>query len=337
MKFIDEIEISVIAGNGGSGCVSFQKNKTRTLNRKVPNGGDGGKGGDIYLVSDKDMNDLTYYHYHRTIRAENGKNGRSYLRKGKKGKDMIEKVPVGTKVFDEKKNMIMDLKFHNQSIKVAVGGSFGLGNHRFRTKRSDRFTEGKYGDKKKIFLELNMIADVGLLGMPNSGKSSLIRQISSAKPKVADYPFTTLFPHLGVVRTEKRSFIVADIPGLIDGASKGIGLGIRFLKHLERCSILLHVVDISQEDTRSPIERIKTIDSEIISYKKSLFEKERWIVFNKIDLLDEKFYKKTVDEIVQKISWKKKYYSISAIKKIGLKNLCRDIADYISSERTISC
>ncbi|KIE63792.1 Obg family GTPase CgtA [Candidatus Riesia pediculischaeffi] len=333
MKFIDEVEISVLAGNGGSGCVSFRKEKTRLLRRKIPNGGDGGKGGDVYLVSDKNVNTLTYYHYHRVIRSEDGKNGKNNFRKGKEGKDTVQTVPVGTRVFDRRTGeMIVDLADHHQSIKIAEGGSFGLGNYRFRTRRSNRCTLGKPGEKKKIFLELRLLADVGLLGTPNSGKSTLIRQISSAKPRVANYPFTTLFPHLGVVNVNNGKFVVADIPGLINGASKGVGLGINFLKHLERCSILLHIVDISPEIQSSIIENIKMIDSEIFSYKSSLFKKKRWIVFNKIDLVKEN-YEEIASKIVQNLRWREKYYTISAIENIGLKDLCKDIFDYVENTK----
>lgn len=334
MKFIDEAKILVIAGNGGDGCVSFRRE--RCIPKGGPNGGDGGDGGNIYLLADKNINTLIDYHFKTIFKAANGENGKKYNCKGKNGKDSIIKVPLGTRVYDyKKKEIIVDMINHGQIFIIAKGGFHGLGNTRFksslnRTPRKKTF--GKNGEKKEIFLELALIADVGMLGMPNAGKSTFVQSVSSSKTKIANYPFTTLKPKLGVVNVFNDRFTIADIPGLVKNSSKGVGLGIRFLKHLERCSILLNLVDISSINQNNPIENIKIIDKEIKKYSEKLTKKNKWLVFNKIDLLNVSTRTKYINTIIKKLKWKKKYYLISSLKKIGIKELCIDIMNFIKKE-----
>ena len=289
MKFVDEATILVVAGDGGNGCVSFRREKY--IPRGGPDGGDGGDGGDVYLVADENLNTLIDFRFVKSYRAERGTNGQSSDCTGKRGKDITIKVPVGTRVLDQSTGEVLaDMTKNGQINMVAKGGFHGLGNTRFKSSvnRSPRQkTMGTKGEERDIALELMLLADVGMLGLPNAGKSTFIRSVSAAKPKVADYPFTTLVPSLGVVRMDhEQSFVVADIPGLIEGASEGAGLGIRFLKHLERCRVLLHLIDIAPIDESDPIENAKVIINELKQYNAKLAEKPRWLVFNKVDLIE---------------------------------------------------
>ena len=332
MKFVDEVEIRVEAGDGGNGCVSFRKEKY--IEFGGPNGGDGGDGGDVYLIADEGLNTLIDYRFERFHRAERGENGRSRDCTGKGGEDLYLKVPVGTRALDiDTDELIGDLTKHKQTLMVAKGGWHGLGNTRFKssTNRAPRQkTDGTPGEIRRLKLELLLLADVGLLGLPNAGKSTLIRSVSAAKPKVADYPFTTLVPNLGVVRLDaQRSFVIADIPGLIEGAADGAGLGTQFLKHLERCRILLHVIDVMPVDGSDPLENAKTIISELETHSSKLADKPRWIIFNKLDLLLEDEAKEITDKILQGLNWQGQVHSISAFNKMGTESLCQGVMAFI--------
>ncbi|MDT9587304.1 MAG: Obg family GTPase CgtA [Candidatus Arsenophonus melophagi] len=334
MKFVDEAKILAIAGDGGDGCVSFHHEKY--IYKGGPDGGDAGDGGNVYLLADKNLNTLIDCRFETTFRAERGQNGKSRDCTGKHGQDNIIKVPVGTRIRDFSTNEIIgDMIRHGQSLMVAKGGLHGLGNTHFKSSvnRSPRQkTLGKKGEIRELLLELILLADVGLLGMPNAGKSTFIRSVSAATPKVSDYPFTTLVPSLGVVRiNDEQSFIIADIPGLINGAAEGAGLGIRFLKHLERCVILLHLIDICPMNGSDPSKNIKIIDFELEKYSEKLASKPRWLVFNKVDLLTEKESHDRVKAILEVLKWQDKYYKISAINKKGIKELCLDIMIFIQN------
>lgn len=335
MKFVDEATIRVEAGDGGNGCVSFRREKYEP--RGGPDGGDGGDGGDVYMVADENLNTLIDYRFEKFFRAERGQNGQSKGCTGRRGQDIIIRVPLGTRVIDQGTGeVIADLTQHQQKKMVAKGGFHGLGNTRFKSSinRAPRQkTSGTLGDKRDLLLELMLLADVGMLGLPNAGKSTFIRAVSAAKPKVADYPFTTLVPSLGVVRMDsEQSFVVADIPGLIEGAADGAGLGIRFLKHLERCRVLLHLVDISPIDESDPLENIDIIRNEIAQYSEKLAEKPCWLVFNKIDLLGDEAAAERAQEIVTALGWEGDYYLISATNREGVKELCWDIMQFINSQ-----
>jgi len=334
MKFVDEVEIRVEAGDGGNGCVSFRREKYVEFGG--PNGGDGGDGGDVYLIADEGLNTLIDYRFERFHRAQRGENGRSRDCTGKGGEDLILKVPVGTRAVDvDTGEQIGDLTEHKQKLMVAKGGWHGLGNTRFKssTNRAPRQkTDGTPGEIRNLKLELLLLADVGLLGLPNAGKSTLIRSVSAAKPKVADYPFTTLVPNLGVVRLDaQRSFVIADIPGLIEGAADGAGLGTQFLKHLERCRVLLHVIDIMPVDGSDPVENAKTIIKELESHSEELASKPRWIVFNKLDLLLEEEADQITSDILAALDWQGEVYSISAFSKMGTDELCVKLMDFIET------
>jgi len=334
MKFVDEVEIRVEAGDGGNGCVSFRKEKY--IEFGGPNGGDGGDGGDVYLIADEGLNTLIDYRFERFHRAKRGDNGQSRDCTGKSADDLYLKVPVGTRAVDiDTGEQIGDLTEHKQKLMVAKGGWHGLGNTRFKssTNRAPRQkTDGTPGEIRNLKLELLLLADVGLLGLPNAGKSTLIRSVSAAKPKVADYPFTTLVPNLGVVRLDsQRSFVIADIPGLIEGAADGAGLGTQFLKHLERCRALLHVIDIMPVDGSDPLENAKTIINELESHSQELADKPRWIVFNKLDLLLEEEAEQLTQEILAGLDWQGEVYSISAFNKMGTDELCLKLMDFIDT------
>lgn len=340
MKFIDEAKIAVIAGNGGNGCVSFRREKFIPFGG--PDGGDGGDGGSVYLRASKALNTLMTYRYTRTYRADRGEDGAGANRTGKAGDDLYLDVPLGTQVFDDVTNeFIADLTEEDQVVKVAQGGFHGLGNSRYKTStnRAPRQSKpGTEGDERTLRLELKVMADVGLLGLPNAGKSTLIRAISAARPKVADYPFTTLAPSLGVVDIDSlRSFVVADIPGLIEGASDGIGLGIQFLKHLSRTSILLHIIDLSPaSDSQDPVEDYFTILEELKKYSQELYEKPRWLVLNKIDLIPEDERDEAINNFLTAVKWdrEKPHFAISAIAKTHTREMCYDIMDEIDKERS---
>ncbi|WP_440874711.1 Obg family GTPase CgtA [Thalassotalea sp. PLHSN55] len=334
MKFVDEVEIRVEAGDGGNGCVSFRKEKY--IEFGGPNGGDGGDGGDVYLVADESLNTLIDYRFERFHRAKRGENGRSRDCTGKSSEALMLKVPVGTRAVDvDTGEQLGDLTEHKQKLLVAKGGWHGLGNTRFKssTNRAPRQkTDGTPGEIRNLKLELLLLADVGLLGLPNAGKSTFIRSVSAAKPKVADYPFTTLVPNLGVVRLDsQRSFVVADIPGLIEGAADGAGLGTQFLKHLERCRILIHIVDVMPVDGSSPLENAQTIINELEVHSPKLADKPRWLIFNKLDLLLEEEAKELTDEIVKGLDWQGEVFSISAFNKMGTEELCGKLMDFIDT------
>ncbi|WP_413111229.1 Obg family GTPase CgtA [Thaumasiovibrio sp. DFM-14] len=332
MKFVDEAVIRVDAGDGGNGTVSFRREKY--VPRGGPDGGDGGDGGDVYLLADENLNTLIDYRFERFHAAVRGENGRGGNCTGKRGDDCVLHVPVGTRAVDEDTGeIIADLTEHGMKIMVAKGGFHGLGNTRFKSSvnRAPRQkTMGSKGEVRHLRLELLLLADVGMLGLPNAGKSTFIRSVSAAKPKVADYPFTTLVPSLGVVRVDsERSFVVADIPGLIEGAADGAGLGIRFLKHLERCRILLHMIDVMPADGSCPIENAFTIINELEQYSEKLAAKPRWLVFNKVDLLPEDEAQAKIDEILDALSWEGDYYCISALNRLNTKPLTYDLMEAI--------
>lgn len=333
MKFVDEAKILIVAGDGGNGCVSFRREKY--IPNGGPDGGDGGDGGDVYMIADENLNTLIDYRFTKSYRAERGENGHSRDCTGKRGQDITISVPVGTRVRDLATNeVIADLTAHGQKQMVAKGGFHGLGNTRFKSSvnRAPRQrTMGTPGESREVLLELMLLADVGMLGMPNAGKSTFIRAVSAAKPKVADYPFTTLVPSLGVVRMDNhQSFVVADIPGLIEGAADGAGLGIQFLKHLERCRVLLHLIDIDPIDGSDPVENAKIIISELEKYSEKLAQKPRWLVFNKVDLLDAEEAKEKAKAIVEALGWDENYYMIAAINQEGVKKLCWNIMEFLN-------
>lgn len=328
MKFVDETTIHVEAGKGGNGCLSFRREKFIPFGG--PDGGDGGDGGSVYLVADVALNTLVDFRFQRNFRAESGKQGRGANCTGAKGEDLELRVPVGTTVVDvDTEETLADLTEVGQRVKVAQGGFHGLGNTRFKSSvnRSPRqTTPGSEGEVRTLRLELKLLADVGLLGLPNAGKSTLIRSISSAKPKVADYPFTTLVPNLGVVRVQAhRSFVVADIPGLIEGAAEGAGLGIRFLKHLTRTRLLLHLVDMAPYDEVTPEQAAKAIIAELEKFSPTLAQRERWLVLNKLDLIDESERQEVCDRLIAALSWTGPVYQVAAINGEGLPKLCHDI------------
>lgn len=334
MKFVDEVSIRVQAGRGGNGCLSFRREKF--IPKGGPDGGDGGDGGSVYLLGDDSINTLVDYRYVRSYRAESGQGGSGGNCTGKSGVDLILKVPVGTTVIDEGTDEVLgDLVHAGQKLLVAQGGFHGLGNTRFKSSvnRAPRqTTKGSEGEVRQLRLEMKVLADVGLLGLPNAGKSTLIRAVSAAKPKVADYPFTTLVPNLGVVEVQPhRGFVMADIPGLIEGASDGAGLGIRFLKHLTRTRLLLHVVDIAPLDGSDPADDIATIERELERFSPTLAEQPRWLVLNKADLWPADEREQRRDELVQQLGWDGPVYLISAVTGEGTEALCNEILRFIEA------
>ncbi|SUB81259.1 GTP-binding protein Obg [Pragia fontium] len=338
MKFVDEAVIRVEAGDGGNGCVSFRREKY--IPKGGPDGGDGGDGGDVFMIADENLNTLIDYRFEKSFRAERGQNGQSKACTGRRGLDITIKVPVGTRIMDQGTGEVLgDLTKHGQKLMVGKGGFHGLGNLRFKSSinRTPRQkTNGTPGDKRELLLELLLLADVGMLGLPNAGKSTFIRAVSAAKPKVADYPFTTLVPSLGVVRMDsEQSFVVADIPGLIEGASDGAGLGIRFLKHLERCRVLLHLIDIAPIDESDPVENAHVIINELHQYSEKLAEKPRWLVFNKVDLVDEEEAQARAKTIAEALGWEDKYYLISAANREGVTALCWDVMAFLNANPKI--
>ena len=337
MKFVDEARITVIAGNGGNGCLSFRREKY--IPRGGPDGGDGGNGGSVFLRATDDLNTLADFRQKRTYMAGRGENGRSRDCSGAKGDHCIVEVPAGTLATDrDTGQLVADLSTDGQLELVAQGGYHGLGNARFKssTNRAPRkTTDGTLGVRLDLQLELRVLADVGLLGMPNAGKSSLIRSVSSAQPKVADYPFTTLHPNLGVVSLEAhRSFVMADVPGLIKGAASGHGLGVRFLKHLSRTRLLLHLIDIAPIDGSDPVTSAQAIVNELKEHDESLFNKERWLVLNKIDLLPTTDLDAHCQALITALDWHGPVFQISAITGAGTEALKSAIMLRLEALRT---
>ncbi|KUJ71096.1 Obg family GTPase CgtA [Thiomicrospira sp. WB1] len=336
MQFVDEAQIRVQAGRGGNGVASFRREKYIPFGG--PNGGDGGDGGSVYLKADRNLNTLVDFRYTKDFKAQNGQAGMGQQKTGRAGEDLIIPVPVGTMVRDlDTQELIGDLVDEGQTMLVARGGKHGLGNVHFKssTNRTPRqCTLGEAGDARQLQLELAVLADVGLLGMPNAGKSSLISAVSAARPKVADYPFTTLYPNLGVVRiSAETSFVMADIPGLIEGASEGAGLGVQFLKHLSRTGLLLQVVDMAPIDGSDPLESVRTIENELQQYSDALAGKPRWLVFNKSDLVPEDEVEAKVAEWVAALDWQGPVYCISAANRAGTQTLMEAIARTLAERR----
>ncbi|EAV47633.1 MAG: GTPase ObgE [Nitrosomonadales bacterium] len=335
MKFIDEATIRVFAGDGGNGIASFRREKYEPMGG--PNGGDGGRGGSIHVESDENINTLVDFRFVKNYRAKRGENGRSAECYGAKGADLILRVPVGTVITEKQSGEVLaDFEIHGERRIIANGGKGGLGNVHFKssTNRAPRqCTQGEPGEEFELYLELKVLADVGLLGMPNAGKSSLIRSISAAKPKVADYPFTTLQPNLGVVRVDnERSFVVADIPGLIEGAADGHGLGHQFLRHLDRTKLLLHLIDIAPfDESVDPAKEADAIVNELKKYSMDLFNKPRWLVLNKIDLTSK--VDQIQNEIKNKMQWSGKIFCISAINGKGCRELTFEIMKHIEDSK----
>lgn len=338
MKFVDEAVIEVVAGKGGDGCASFRREKFIAMGG--PDGGDGGRGGSIWLQADSNLNTLVDYRYSRLFRADKGQNGMSSQCYGRGAEDMVLRVPVGTTVIDlDIDQVIGDLTHDGERLLVAGGGKGGLGNLHFKSSvnRAPReFTRGDEGAKHKLRLELKVLADVGLLGFPNAGKSTLLRAVSAAKPKVADYPFTTLVPNLGVVKVDReRSFVMADIPGLIEGAAEGAGLGIRFLKHLARTRLLLHLVDIEPPDGADPADGIRVLVGELQKFSATLAERERWLVFNKTDMMLPEDAEARIAGVLESLDWQGPVFRISALAGEGTDDLKQAIMARLEEWRRI--
>jgi GTP-binding protein len=336
MKFIDEAKIEVIAGDGGNGVASFCREKFRPFGG--PDGGDGGKGGSIWAIADRNINTLVDYRFSKLHKARNGENGRGADCYGKGADDIMLRMPVGTLIMDHHAGeVIADLTEHGQVALLAKGGEGGWGNIHFKssTNRAPRQkSDGKEGERRELRLELKVLADIGLLGMPNAGKSTFISAVSNARPKIADYPFTTLHPNLGVVRvSHEKSFVIADIPGLIEGAAEGAGLGIQFLRHLQRTRLLLHIVDLAPFDNVDPVKEAKAIVKELKKYDESLYEKPRWLVLNKLDMVPEPERKKRVKDFVKRFGWKDPVFEISALTREGCESLVVEIYNYLASQR----
>jgi GTPase len=337
MKFVDEATIDVAAGHGGAGCVSFRREKFIPFGG--PNGGDGGRGGSVWALADRNINTLIDYRYARKHEARNGEQGRGSDQFGAAGPDIVLRMPVGTIVSDaETGEVLVELLEHQQKVLLAKGGDGGFGNLHFKssTNRAPRQkTPGWPGDAKKLRLELRVLADVGLLGMPNAGKSTFIAAVSNARPKIADYPFTTLHPNLGVVRVApEQSFVVADIPGLIEGASEGAGLGHLFLRHLQRTRLLLHIVDIAPFDEGvDPVQQARAIVAELKKYDPALHAKPRWLVLNKIDMLPPEERAARAKDFVRRLRWKGPVFSISALAREGLQPLLEQIYGHVAKDQ----
>ncbi len=337
MKFVDEATIDIAAGDGGAGCMSFRREKFIPFGG--PNGGDGGRGGSVWAEADLNINTLIDYRYARRHIAKNGEAGRGSDQYGAAGPDIVLRVPVGTMVSDaESGELLVELLEHGQRVQLAKGGDGGFGNLHFKssTNRAPRQkTPGWPGEARKLKLELRVLADVGLLGMPNAGKSTLIAAISNARPKIADYPFTTLHPNLGVVRVApEKSFVVADIPGLIEGASEGAGLGHQFLRHLQRTRLLLHIVDVAPFDEAvDPVAQARAIVAELKKYDPKLHAKPRWLVLNKLDMVPADERDALVKDFVRRFRWKGPVFQISALAREGLQLLTENIYTYVAQQQ----
>ena len=340
MKLVDEAEIQVSAGNGGNGCVGFRREKYIPLGG--PDGGDGGNGGSVWLQADENLNTLVDFRHQRRFRAQRGEDGRGRQMYGKGGDDIVITVPVGTVVMNvETDEVIGDMVTHGERLLVAQGGKGGLGNMHFKSsvnRAPRKALPGLEGEERELKLELKLLADVGLLGFPNAGKSTLIRAVSAATPKVADYPFTTLYPNLGVVRVENyRSFVIADIPGLIEGAADGAGLGAQFLRHLQRTRLLLHLVDISPMEGGvegvSPIEQVRAIERELEKHDPELLDKPRWLVLNKADLMFEDEAATRAAEVVAELGWAQPWYLVSALGREGTWPIMNNIMAFFDRQK----
>ncbi len=339
MRFVDEVEITVESGKGGNGCASFRREKY--VPKGGPDGGDGGDGGSVYLKGQENINTLIDYRYKRQYKAQNGQAGMGRQCNGKKGQDLYLSVPVGTVAYDaERGNLIGEILKPGHELKVSEGGRRGIGNMHFKSSRNQaptQFTYGQSGQFLKLRLELKLLADVGLLGRPNAGKSTLIRSLSAAKPKVADYPFTTMYPNLGVVRASaEESFVMADIPGLIEGASSGSGLGMRFLKHLMRTSFIIHVLDVSPFDQTDPVDNFNAIENELKMYSQTLYEKPRLLLLNKIDLLSTET-QDAVCQQIQRIGWPESqpYLMVSGLQQLNTQGLIRKIMHLLKEQKSL--
>ena len=339
MKFVDEATIDVVAGDGGSGCMSFRREKFIPFGG--PNGGDGGRGGSVFAMADRNLNTLIDYRYARRHVGRNGEHGRGSDQYGAAADDIVLRMPLGTIIKDfETDEVITELLVPDEKVLIAKGGDGGFGNLHFKTStnRAPRQkTPGWPGEQKKLKLELRVLADVGLLGMPNAGKSTLIAAISNARPKIADYPFTTLHPNLGVVRVApEQSFVVADIPGLIEGASEGAGLGHLFLRHLQRTHLLLHVVDLAPFDEAvDPVAQAKSIVAELRKYDAALFDKPRWLVLNKLDMVPDEERVGRVKDFVKRFKWKGPVFEISALTREGCEHLMQAVYQHVASLKNV--
>ena len=329
MKFVDEASIQINAGKGGDGSASFRREKY--IQFGGPDGGDGGHGGSVYLEGDSGLNTLVDFRHRRIYKAQNGVQGKGQERYGKRGEDVYIRVPLGTEVTDEPNDIALgDVTEHGQHLLVARGGRGGLGNVHFKssTNRAPRkFTKGAPGEEIQLHLELKVLADIGLLGFPNAGKSTLISTVSAARPKVADYPFTTLYPNLGVVRVGfDSSFVIADIPGLIEGAAEGAGLGVQFLKHLQRTRLLLQLVDIAPLDEIQPEDAVRKLQTELVNFDANLGEKPRWLVFTKMDVLDRTEAEAIAARVVEVLNWTAPWFLISSVTRQGTDELVQSVA-----------
>jgi len=336
MKFVDEAIIHVQAGNGGNGCISFRREKFIPFGG--PDGGDGGSGGSVWLVADEGLNTLIDFRHQRSFKAQRGQNGMGSDMYGKGGEDTTIRVPVGTVVTNvDTDEVIGDLTAHGQRLLVAQGGKGGLGNIHFKSsvnRAPRKATPGTPGDVRELKLELKLLADVGLLGFPNAGKSTFIRAVSAATPRVADYPFTTLHPNLGVVSLgTDQSFVIADIPGLIEGASDGAGLGIQFLRHVSRTRLLLHVVDIAPIDGSDPVEQVRAIEQELARFDPELLERPRWLVLNKADVLPEDERQANAEAIVEQLDWTGPWFLVSAIARDNTMAVCQQVQRFFEAQR----
>ncbi len=336
MKFVDEANIKVQAGDGGNGCISFRREKFIPFGG--PDGGDGGSGGSIWLVADEGLNTLVDFRHQRSFKAQRGQNGMGSQMYGKGGDDNAIRVPIGTMITNvDTDEVIGDLTSHGQRMLVAQGGKGGLGNIHFKTsvnRAPRKATPGTPGDMRELKLELRLLADVGLLGFPNAGKSTFIRAVSAATPRVADYPFTTLHPNLGVVSLGvDQSFVIADIPGLIEGAAEGAGLGIQFLRHVARTSLLLHMVDIAPIDGSHVADQVRAIELELEKFNPELLERPRWLVLNKADLLAEDERQAIAEQIIAELGWSEPWFLVSAVAREGTLELCRKVQRFFESQR----
>ncbi|MGA7298083.1 MAG: GTPase ObgE [Rhodanobacteraceae bacterium] len=336
MKFVDEAKIQVHAGNGGNGCVSFRREKY--IPRGGPDGGDGGNGGSVWLVGDEGLNTLVDFRHQRHFKAERGQDGMGRQKYGRGGEDLEVRVPIGTIIINTATDEVIgDITADEQRLKVAQGGKGGLGNMHFKSSvnRAPRqSTPGTPGEERELKLELKLLADVGLLGFPNAGKSTFIRAVSAATPRVADYPFTTLHPNLGVVSVgSDQSFVIADIPGLIEGAAEGAGLGIQFLRHVSRTRLLLHLVDAAPMDGVDPVEQVRAIEGELKRHDPALLERPRWLLLNKLDLLPAEDREARVAGIVEGLDWKDRWFPVSALAREGTRAVCQQVQQFFELER----